>query len=129
MSQISLGVDPGVRNCGLAVVEKDNGKLTLLRHRTIVTTGTNLVNQLIQVGRAVGQMIEEYNPDVVVVEDALWYGVKRKGLLDLPKCVWAVVAYSEGGGIRARLVPAGAKSKVKIPPNLVPKKNGWTEHT
>lgn len=119
-----MGVDPGIRNCGVVVLEKKNGgKVEVLFSKTIVTKSDDCVRKLVQLGDAVFDVAVEFVPHEVVVEDVLWYG-RKKGMLDLAKAVGVVLRVCQG--LKPRLVPAHLKKLVPVPKGKVFK--GWTEH-
>lgn len=124
---IALGIDPGTRNTGLAVVTKLNGKTQVRVSKTVVTAGNDLVSQIGQICEEIVRLDFVYEIDCVVVEDALWYGMPKKGLLALAKVTGAAVAAAQIAGIpHVVLVPAAQRKKSRTPRALT--KDAVTEH-
>ncbi len=65
-----LGIDPGTRLTGFGIVEGDGHRLSLVASGTIVLTSSKLLSQrLVKIHDQLMQLINEYKPDVVAVED------------------------------------------------------------
>jgi crossover junction endodeoxyribonuclease RuvC len=64
-----LAVDPGYERCGIAILEKQNGKEVVL-HSECVRTSKDLPfsERLRIVGDAIARVIEEYGPTVLAME-------------------------------------------------------------
>ena len=63
-----MGIDPGSRNTGLAVVESSNAELRSLGYHCIRLPGGPLPGRLSKIYTGVKEIIREYQPDVVAVE-------------------------------------------------------------
>lgn len=64
-----LSVDPGYGRCGLAVVEKDNGKEKLLFSTCIETSAEDeFPTRLAKIVREFARVLQEYKPDSVALE-------------------------------------------------------------
>ena len=63
-----LGIDPGSRNTGLGVVEAINGRLRLVAHHCIRMGSEPLPDRLGRIYQGVQDMITQYEPDLVAVE-------------------------------------------------------------
>jgi len=64
-----LALDPGYDRLGIAVLEKDSGKETLLFSTCIETDkGSEIPARITEAGNAVARIIAEYTPDVVAIE-------------------------------------------------------------
>ena len=65
-----LGVDPGLTRCGLAIVDEAPGRKVILKTVMVFRTPTTdaLADRLLQLDTALSEIIKEYKPDVVAVE-------------------------------------------------------------
>lgn len=65
-----LGVDPGLTRCGIGVVQGSTGRALTLVHVEVVRTAATdpLAARLLSLADALAAAVEEYRPDVVVVE-------------------------------------------------------------
>ncbi len=65
-----LGVDPGLTRCGLGVVDGVVGRPLRLRHVEVATTppAAELPDRLLAISRAVRDVIDRTEPDVVAIE-------------------------------------------------------------
>ncbi len=64
-----LAIDPGYGRCGMAVVEKTDGKEILLYSDCVETdTKDEFVDRLAAVAIACERLLEEYKPDAVALE-------------------------------------------------------------
>lgn len=120
-----MGIDPGIRNCGVVVIRTKNGKgkYDILHRETIVTIGKSTSEKLYDLVDRIATIATNSDPDLVVIEDAVWYGKAKTGLLELAKAVGAVFAatITFGAPTRTRLVLAKEKKPVR-------KRKGWSEH-
>lgn len=65
-----LGIDPGYDRCGVAILEKKDGKETLLFSDCIVTNAKDsFVERLTQIGAEVETLIETWKPQVFSIEN------------------------------------------------------------
>ena len=65
-----LGVDPGLTRCGLAIVDEAPGRKVILKSVLVFRTPATdaLADRLLQLDNALKEIIKEYKPDVVAVE-------------------------------------------------------------
>jgi len=71
---IVLGIDPGVANTGYGIVAHDRGRLVALDGGVIETkAGVDAGLRLADIHARVSELIAEYRPDAVAVED-LYFG-------------------------------------------------------
>lgn len=64
-----LGIDPGYDRLGVAVVEKESGRETLLFSECILTDKTNdLPERIHNAGTAFRDIINRYNPEAIALE-------------------------------------------------------------
>jgi crossover junction endodeoxyribonuclease RuvC len=74
MHVIVLGIDPGVANTGYGVVAHHRGRLVALDGGVIETSpGQDAGARLAAIHARVGELLDEYTPDAVAVED-LYFG-------------------------------------------------------
>ena len=67
---IILGIDPGVATIGFGVIDAQRQKNTLLQYGVITTpAGIPLSNRLLQLSRDMEQLIEQFHPDEMAVEE------------------------------------------------------------
>lgn len=75
---IVLGIDPGVANTGYGVVAHQRGRVVALDGGVIETrAGTDAGLRLAHIHARVGELIDEYQPDAVAVED-LYFGTNAR---------------------------------------------------
>ena len=75
---IVLGIDPGVANTGYGVVAHQRGRVVALDGGVIETrAGTDAGLRLAHIHARVGELIDEYKPDAVAVED-LYFGTNAR---------------------------------------------------
>lgn len=89
---IILGVDPGLRHLGVAVLE--DGKV--LYHDTMIPPGRGKISTEDAIRAALCFMsilIEEWGPDYAVVEQVTWYGKRYRIMLPLSHIAGACVGY------------------------------------
>jgi len=65
-----LGIDPGSRLLGFALLEQTGGKLRALEYGVLKATGSNYVERLAQLSGELGALIPRLNPDEVAIERA-----------------------------------------------------------
>ncbi len=70
MYVIVLGIDPGVANTGYGVVAQQRGRLFALDGGVVETSAAlEAPRRLAQIHERVGELIDEYHPDAVALED------------------------------------------------------------
>jgi crossover junction endodeoxyribonuclease RuvC len=75
---IVLGIDPGVANTGYGVVAQQRGRLFALDGGVIETAaGLEVGRRLTTIHARVGELIDEYRPDAVALED-LYFGANAR---------------------------------------------------
>ena len=75
---IVLGIDPGVANTGYGVVAHQRGRVVALDGGVIETrAGTDAGLRLAHIHARVVELIDEYQPDAVAVED-LYFGANAR---------------------------------------------------
>lgn len=67
---IILGIDPGVATIGFGLIDAQRQKNTLLRYGVISTPpGIPLSNRLLQISEDMEQLIRQFHPDEMAVEE------------------------------------------------------------
>ncbi|MGN1394081.1 MAG: crossover junction endodeoxyribonuclease RuvC [Succinivibrionaceae bacterium] len=66
---IILGIDPGSRVTGYGVIESIGGKISYLGSGCIRTSGTNLAPKLGQIFDGVTEIINQFSPDYMAIEE------------------------------------------------------------
>ncbi len=75
---IVLGIDPGVANTGYGVVAQQRGRLVALDGGVIETSpGRDAGGRLETIHARVGELMEEYRPDAVALED-VYFGANAR---------------------------------------------------
>lgn len=77
-----LGLDPGSRRTGFAVVEGEGNKFRSLRHgRAVPPAKLELPQRLHAIASRVGEIMDEFSPDCVAVEEAFYHESVRSTLV------------------------------------------------
>lgn len=66
---IILGIDPGSRVTGYGLIREHNRTLEYIDSGCIRTTGTDLSERLLQIFNGICQLMDEYNPTEVAIEE------------------------------------------------------------
>jgi crossover junction endodeoxyribonuclease RuvC len=75
---IVLGIDPGVANTGYGIVAHDRGRLVALDGGVIETAaGQDAGARLRTIHSRVGELMDDYKPDAVALED-LYFGANAR---------------------------------------------------
>ncbi len=77
-----LGIDPGSRNCGYAIIKKDKNRLTLIEAGLIKIKETKLQDQIMELVEGLDVIIKNNTIDEVVIED-IFYAHNPKTVLKL----------------------------------------------
>ncbi len=77
-----LGIDPGTKNCGYAIVEKNNGKNVLVEAGLIKIKPDELQHQITQLCEGLDLIFKNHHIDEVSVED-IFYAYNPKTVLKL----------------------------------------------
>ena len=65
-----LGIDPGVAIVGFGVIESDHGRQQMIQYGAITTqAGLPLATRLLQIGRDLEQLIRQFQPDEIAIEE------------------------------------------------------------
>jgi crossover junction endodeoxyribonuclease RuvC len=100
MATIVLGIDPGSRNTGVAVMRKDGSRFTLLHSGVIKVGNLELhIDRLPVIYREVTDLILQYKPDSCAIETPL-YGKDPLALLKLGRAQAAAILAAVNLNIR-----------------------------
>lgn len=114
-----LGIDPGLRNVGLCVMEGRK----VLHHDTFDPGGgivSEIINQIIFVLKA---QVTRWQPTLAAVEQVVWQGRRNRNMIPLAGVAGAIAGYLVGRGIPTYvLTPSMKADDWQSPPS------GWTEH-
>lgn len=106
-----LAIDPGFGRCGVAVLEKDGGKETLLYSACIETSSkTDFPERLNVVACECARLMEKHAPDAVALEK-LYFTKNQKTAMQVAEVRGALIAAAAGRGIRVfEYTPGEVKS-------------------
>ena len=118
---IILGLDPGIRNFGYAVLND-----TKVSRRGVWTPpgkGKLLASQVLAyVLPLLAQLVAETAPEIAVIEEVVWRGMRRRITMPLSHVAGGALGLLVGQGVPVYLLTPGMKTRgVKTP-------RGWTEH-
>ncbi|AXK49783.1 crossover junction endodeoxyribonuclease RuvC [Aliarcobacter trophiarum LMG 25534] len=77
-----LGIDPGTRNCGYAVIEKNGRDLKLIEAGLIKIKTTILQEQIVEMTEGIDLIFKAYKIDEVSIED-MFYAFNPKTVIKL----------------------------------------------
>lgn len=108
-----LGIDPGFGRCGVAVVEKENGRERVLYSSCIETSATQVFpKRLAHVADGCAMLIETYAPDAIALE-RLYFNSNQKTAMQVAEARGAVLYIAARAGIPTfEYTPAQIKSAV-----------------
>ncbi len=79
---IIMGIDPGLTSTGYGVIEKKGGRLKALGYGSITTSArVTLPERLDRIYRRVRELIEEYHPDLLVIEELFFNANARSAMV------------------------------------------------
>ncbi len=94
-----LAIDPGYGRCGMAVVEKQNGKEVLLDSTCVETSAeTGFAERLGAVVRACERLIREHAPDSIALEK-LYFTKNQKTAMRVAEVRGALINAAQNAGI------------------------------
>lgn len=65
-----LGIDPGIATVGFGVIESDRGQQRMIQYGAITTqAGLPLATRLVQIGNDLEQLIGQFQPDELAIEE------------------------------------------------------------
>jgi len=86
-----LAIDPGYDRLGIAVVEGDPSRPTLLWSDCVLPKKGAGAKRLADVSRAIGAAIEKYAPDALAIE-TLFFSINKKTALGVAEARGAILA-------------------------------------
>lgn len=87
-----MGIDPGYDRLGISVIDKENGKETLVHSDCVQTNQSeSFVERLFCVGTELESLIQTYKPNHLAVEN-VFFSTNRKTAMDVA-AVRGVVVY------------------------------------
>lgn len=79
---IILGIDPGTKNCGYAIIEKNGQKLKLIEAGLIKIKPSEFQNQILDLSNGLDIIFSNYKIDEVAIED-IFFAFNPKTVLKL----------------------------------------------
>ena len=120
-----LGVDPGLRHLGLAVLE--DGRV--VDHYTVVPKGRGKIpieQALTTAMGALNNVFKDHFISYAAVEQVSWYGKRHRVMLPLSHVAGCLVGYLCACGVPSCLLLAHQRRPVKIPRAW--RGESWDEH-
>ena len=113
MHVIVLGIDPGVANTGYGIVAQDRGRLVALDGGVVETAaGLDSGTRLAHIHQRVGELLDEYQPEAVAVED-LYFGTNARSAFAVGQARGVVILAAGQRQIRcASYTPQQVKAAV-----------------
>jgi crossover junction endodeoxyribonuclease RuvC len=106
-----LGIDPGSRNCGYAVVEKSGRELRYVECGVLQASAKLPVEKRLgEIARGLREVVEELAPEVAAVEDVFSATNVRTALL-LGQARGAALAVVGGAGLAVHAYPPATVKK------------------
>ena len=100
MHVIVLGIDPGVANTGYGIVAHDRGRLVALDGGVVETpAGADAGARLATIHARVGELMDDYRPDAVAVED-LYFGANARSAFAVGQARGVVILAAGQRGVR-----------------------------
>lgn len=108
-----LGIDPGTATTGYGVVDYLQGREKLVHYGTIRTAARlDMPARLCQIKRELDQLLEDYHPDVVAVEE-LFYNRNSKTVITVAQSRGVVLMAAAAAGLSvAEYTPLQVKQSV-----------------
>ena len=82
MKKKILGIDPGTRNCGYAIIEKDGSNIRLIEAGLIKIKTTILQEQIVEMTEGLDMIFSNHKIDEVSIED-MFYAFNPKTVIKL----------------------------------------------
>lgn len=96
---IILGVDPGTATTGYGLIEEKSGKLTLVDYGVILTEAKQpLEDRLEQLHDQLGDIIDEYSPDEIAVEE-LFFSNNAKTAMSVGQARGVILLTAKKAGV------------------------------
>ena len=79
---VILGIDPGTKNCGYALIKKERNSLTLIEAGLIKIKETILQHQIMELVEGIDTILKNHKIDEVAIED-MFYAYNPKTVIKL----------------------------------------------
>ncbi|MDD3531648.1 MAG: crossover junction endodeoxyribonuclease RuvC [Candidatus Pacebacteria bacterium] len=96
-----LAIDPGYDRLGIAVVEGDPSRPTLLWSDCVIPDKGDHEKRLARVSLAVAEAIRDYAPDLLAIE-TLFFGINKKTALGVAEARGAILAAAGTAAVPVR---------------------------
>lgn len=105
-----LGVDPGLRHTGLAILDRDSGKVLDTELLLFPGRGYKFIGTYLEwILPRVAEYVDEHKPRLAAVEQVGWYGRRQRITMPLSHVAGALVGLLWGRAIPVYLLPANMK--------------------
>jgi crossover junction endodeoxyribonuclease RuvC len=95
-----LAIDPGYGRCGVAVLEKENGRERVIYSSCIETSGTaHFPERLTEVADACATLVAEHRPDALAIE-RLYFTSNQKTAMQVAEVRGAIIYVAERANVR-----------------------------
>jgi crossover junction endodeoxyribonuclease RuvC len=101
-----LAIDPGYDRMGIAVLEGDPSRPTVVWSDCVTPPKGERETRLDVVNEAVGEAIQEYQPDVFALE-TLYFSTNKKTAIGVAEARGAALSAAGKAGIPVREIPPG----------------------
>lgn len=105
-----LAIDPGYDRLGIAVIEGDSSRPTLLMSDCVQPKKGAREDRLAEVSRAVSSTIKKYAPDALALE-TLFFGINKKTAIGVAEARGAILA---AGGIASLPIIECSPQQIKL---------------
>ncbi len=101
-----LGIDPGFDRLGLAVLEGDPSKPTLVWSTCVLPPRGEQQERLAAVYKAVSEAIDEYTPDLLALE-SLFFSTNKKTAISVAEARGAILSAAGEKGVPVKEIAPG----------------------
>jgi len=110
---IILGVDPGTATTGYGLIEEKSGKLSMVDYGVIITESKQpLEDRLELLHDQLGDIIDEYNPDEIAVEE-LFFSTNVKTAMSVGQARGVILLVAKKSGVNiAEYTPNQVKNGI-----------------
>jgi crossover junction endodeoxyribonuclease RuvC len=108
-----LGIDPGYGRCGMAVVERENGKDKLVVSECVETKADDeFTARLSEIVRECARLIKKYEPAALAIEK-LFFSANQKTAMRVAEARGAIISCATEHGVQVfEYTPSQIKSAV-----------------
>lgn len=94
-----LGIDPGLASTGIGVIQENGSKLTYVYHTCISTSkDTPLPERILHISNAINEVLKQYQPDIVSVED-IFFSKNTKTAMLVGQAKGAILLTAQQSGL------------------------------